>query len=124
VTRDLLLNLPPREFAREEGVASLLLRVQNDGLRPHLTHWQADFRRWWDRALSLEENKDRSPQEIQRDYRRYTELVNDLKRTNTELSKYADELLVIARAVKRKPMAKKAIPAPPVPEHPPDVPTV
>lgn len=49
-TRNLLLELPPREFERPSGVATLILKVQNDGIRPHLTRWQADFRRWWDRV--------------------------------------------------------------------------
>ncbi len=97
-TRALLLDLPPREFERESGVATLILKVQNDGVRPHLTAWQADFRRWWQRTECLEENKERSPQEIQRDYPRYGELVTDLQKTNMELRKYADELLRLAKA--------------------------
>lgn len=40
-TRALLLDLPPREFERTSGVATLILKVQNDGVRPHLTAWQA-----------------------------------------------------------------------------------
>lgn len=119
VTRELLLELPPHEFEREEGVAALLLRVTNDGLRPHLTRWQSDFRRWWDEAIKTDENLMKSPQEIQRQYPRYTELVADLKQTNTELSKLADELLAIARARKQKPVRRaKLIPLPPTPQHP------
>jgi hypothetical protein len=101
-TRNLLLELPPREFERTSGVASLILRVQNDGIRPHLTRWQADFGRWWVRAEKSAANEDRSPQSIQRDYPQYGELVADLHRTNTELAKFADELLKIARADRRR----------------------
>jgi len=93
-----------------------MLRVQNDGLRPHLTRWQADFRKWWDRANRLEQNAATSPQEIQRQYPRYAALVDDLKTTNTELSKFADELLGIARAPHQKaPAAPAVIPLPPTP---------
>ncbi len=85
IIRALLLDLPAREFQIQQGLASLMLRVQNDGLRPHLTRWQADFRRWWDHANALQENAALPPQELQRQYPRYAELVEDLKTTNTEL---------------------------------------
>lgn len=98
-TRALLLELPPAEFAKDDRLASLMLRVLNDGVRPHLTRWQADFRRWWDAASRAPENADCSPQEIQRGYPRYAELLVDLQRTNTELSRFADELLNVARGV-------------------------
>ncbi len=109
-TRTLLLELPPAEYAKDDGLASLMLRVQNDGVRPHLTRWQADFRRWWTVALSAPENGQRSPQEIQRDYPRYGDLLADLQRTNTELSKFADELLVVARG--GRPRKRRVIAAP------------
>lgn len=102
VTRDLLLELPPHEFEREDGIAPLLLRVINYGLREHLTHWQSDYRKWWDEVAKDTNSRGKSPQELQRQYPRYSDLVFDLKRTNTELSKLADELLIIARARKRK----------------------
>jgi hypothetical protein len=122
VTRDLLLNLPPREFQREEGVASLMLRVLNDGVRPHLTRWQADFRRWWEAAVVSDENRGKTPQEIQRQYPRYTELIADLRNTNTELSKFADKLREISSGRRRKRLPKKkVIPLPPTPEHPSEV---
>jgi hypothetical protein len=96
-TRDLILELPSDQFQVRDGLASLMLRVQKDGVRPHLTRWQADFRWWWERATNSRRNRGRSPQEIQRQYPRYSELVSDLQRTNVELSKFADELLDIAR---------------------------
>jgi len=117
-TRELLLALPPREFQRENGVASLMLRVMNDGVRPHLTHWQFKYRRWWEEAGVANENRGKSPQEIQRNYPHYDALVDDLKRTNTELSKFADELLAIARRSKRKTRPQKIVPIPPSQEHP------
>src|SRR5713226_3529347 len=78
VTRDLLLDLPPHEFEREESVAALLLRVINGGLRPYLTHWQSDFRTWWEETAKAPDNKGKSPQEVQREYPRYAELVSEL----------------------------------------------
>ncbi len=121
VTRELLLELPPHEFEREEGVAALLLRVTNGGLRPHLTRWQSDFRKWWEEAVKAADNHGKSPQELQRQYPQYGELVSDLKQTNTELSKLADELLTIARARKHKPSRpSKVLPLPPTLESAPE----
>lgn len=108
-TRDLLLGLPPREFERPSGVATLILKVQNDGIRPHLTRWQADFRKWWERAGHLEINQERSPQQVQREYPGYDTLVADLQRTNTELQKYADELLRIAKPDRRPSLRERLL---------------
>jgi hypothetical protein len=118
-TRELLIALPPREFQRENGVASLMLRVMNDGVRPHLTQWQFKYRKWWEEAVVATENRSKSPQEIQRQYPYYIALVADLKKTNTELSKFSDELLAIARRSKpRLARPEKIVPIPPNREHP------
>lgn len=96
-TRDLLLNLPPKTFQKPDGISALLLRVLNNGLRPHLTRWQSDFRTWIENARREDEFMGMSPVELQQRYPRYSSLVEDLKVTNTELSKLADELYLIAR---------------------------
>jgi hypothetical protein len=101
ITRDLLCSVPIRNLQGEQTLADLILRVQNDGLRPHLTKWQAPFRRWWTNAIELPENHARSPQEIQRQFPAYDELVNDLQRMNTEVAKFAEELLRIVRPPRR-----------------------
>ena len=119
--RELLLELPPHEFERETGIAPLVLRVMNDGLRPHLTQWQAHFKMWWAEAIKDTSYRGKSPQEVQQHYPHYGELVADLRRTNTELSKLADELLVIARARKQKGAhSVKVTPLPPTPESAPE----
>lgn len=112
IVRDLLSQLPLKEIKRKESVADLLIRVQNFGLRPHLTKWQSDFRKWWQLAMSIKANKDRSPQQIQADYPKYVELVEDLQRMNVELNSYADSLLLIARQ-KKAPKPRKVKPVPP-----------
>jgi hypothetical protein len=119
VTRDLLIELPLREFQRDEGLASLMLRVLNDGIRPHLTIWQSDFTKWWEIANTNEENHNKTPHQLQSEYPRYQDLVAELKQTNTELSKFADELLKIASGRGRI-RVKKISPQPPSPEHPPE----
>lgn len=66
-------------------------------MRPHLTRWQAAFRRWYGQALVDEANKGKSPQEIQRGFPEYDELVADLKRANETLQGYRDTLGDIVR---------------------------
>lgn len=114
ITRELLLELPPHEFQRQQGIAALMLRVLNGGVRPHLTKWQAEYRAWSETSGKSAKYKNLKPQEIQRKFPRYTELVSDLKHTNTELSKLADELKEFSSPAKRKGMRRKKI----VPEAP------
>src|SRR5260370_18937875 len=78
-TRLLLLELPPHEYAKDDGLAALMLRVLNDGVRPHLSRWQADFRCWWAAFIERPENVGRRPQELQRELPRVAELVADLE---------------------------------------------
>jgi hypothetical protein len=101
VARALLLELPPDDRKRHDDVARLIVRVLNDGLRPMLTRWHADYRHWWKAAVKSPSNATRSPQEIQRDYPRYQELVADLRRMNGELGKFADELAAVASGTRR-----------------------
>jgi hypothetical protein len=100
ITRDLMCGIPLKAPRNPGNIADLMLRVQNDGLRPHLTRWQAPFRRWWATALDAPENRTKSPQEIQRSFPKYEDLVRDLGQMNVEMSKYAEDLLQIARPTK------------------------
>lgn len=95
--RELLSKLPLSEVQRPDNIADLLLRVQNYGFRPCLTKWQALFRRWWSHAIEQRSNRSRSPQEIQQGFPRYQEILSDVQAMNSELAKYADELLRLAR---------------------------
>ena len=96
-TRDLLSDLPPKNFQNPDGISAQLLRILNDGLRPHLTRWQSDFRTWIGNARKKDEFMSMSPVGLQKRYPRYSSLVEDLKDTNTELSELADGLYLIAR---------------------------
>jgi hypothetical protein len=73
----------------------LLVDALNKGLRPHLTRWQARFRHWYDEAPKKSPAK--SPQEIQRDYPHYRELVDDLIKVNKQLVEYAGIIRQIAQ---------------------------
>jgi hypothetical protein len=68
----------------------LLIAVLNEGLRSHLTRWQARFSRWYTAAEGR--RPDDEPQEIQRSYPEYAELVANLKVSNVLLIELASDL--------------------------------
>ncbi len=95
LTRDEIKTLSGNlleDNAKSEELIRLSTDILNKGLRPHLTEYQARFRRWYNDALTKPENKNRSPQEIQKGYPRYTELIASMKAVNKVLMQYADQL--------------------------------
>ncbi len=98
INRELLMQLPLDDVRREKGIAKLQMRVLNEGLRPHLTKWQARFRSWWKKELSNPDNANLTPQEIQRKFPQYGELIADIKVLNSQLDRYSEELLNIAKS--------------------------
>lgn len=94
-TRDYLIELPAHDLEDNENAQEIVkfsTDVLNEGLRPHLTKWQGKFRKWYDDALKEPENKELSPQEIQKKYSHYDEIVKDMKLVNKELYNYSQEL--------------------------------
>ena len=75
----------------------LLTDILNKGLRPHLTEYQAKFRKWYTTALSDTKNNNLSPQQIQTQYENYSDLINSMGAVNQLLIKYAESLKEIAR---------------------------
>ena len=90
VIRLLLEDIPADRIGNAKGLIELTTKVLNNGLRPHLTMWQAKYRAWYNKAL--EDNTNTSPQDIQKEFPEYQSLVADLKKTNDIMIKYADEL--------------------------------
>lgn len=78
-----------------QELVRLLVDALNKGLRPHLTQWQARFRHWYEEAIN--QNVGKSPQEVQRDYPQYRELVDDLIKVNKQLVEYASVIKQIAQ---------------------------
>jgi hypothetical protein len=97
INRELLMQLPLEDVKRDNGLAQLQMKVLNEGVRPHLTKWQAQFRIWWKRELNNPDNSNLTPQEIQRKFPRYDELIEDIKVLNSQLDEYSNELLIIAK---------------------------
>lgn len=79
-----------------KDLIKLLSDILNIGLRPHLTEHQAKFRKWYNSALTLEENKNKTPQQIQSEYSDYENLFESMKAVNQlliEHSKRLDEII-------------------------------
>ncbi len=96
--RELISQIPAR-LVREDSATQQLVTIAteslNKGLRPHLTKWQARFRNWYD--AQSEALKTKTPQEVQREFPKYDELIADLRRVNQELIQYAGELHKLVR---------------------------
>jgi hypothetical protein len=87
VTRELIKDVPVSKFRRRdtEKIIRLSIEVLNSGIRPHLTKWQARFRRWYERALDAEARLDLAPQDVQKDFPAYESLKDDLMRVTNNL---------------------------------------
>lgn len=88
--------MPQSKFASTPQLIELSLKILNIGLRPHLTKWQAKYRKWYAIEIEKQENEDKTPQEIQKKYSHYVELVDDLKITNQRMMEYKELLYEIA----------------------------
>lgn len=71
-------------------LVKLLTDILNKGLRPHLTEYQAKFRKWY--SEKLEENKSLSPQQIQAQYEEIEPLMQSMKEVNRTLIEYSAQL--------------------------------
>jgi len=99
VLRDLTKSIPAHRMRECEDTCKLvgiMLRVLNEGLRPHLTRWQARFRQWYEAEKKATGSERRSPQDIQRGFPQYAELVADLKRVNAGFLEFAASLARLA----------------------------
>lgn len=95
ITRDLIKDIPPsklRSGKSIQGLIRLAIDVLNIGLRPHLTRWQARFRRWYEAESRKEENLLVEPQELQKKFPRYDELRDDMERVNAHLIFYREQM--------------------------------
>lgn len=95
--RDLVKSIPAhqlRDCSDTRKLVDWLVRVLNEGLRPHLTRWQAKFRRWYEHESS--QHPGLPPQELQRRFPEFAALVKDLKEVNVQLVEYAAWLRTVA----------------------------
>jgi hypothetical protein len=98
VTRDLIKSIPATQVKRgsTQAIVRLSIEVLNEGLRPHLTRWQARFRSWYNRELKRYEADTGTsvldPQQIQAAFPQYEELKKDLERVNNALIRYRSKM--------------------------------
>ena len=99
VTRELIKDLPASKLGKSDTkkLILLLIEVLNKGIRPHLTKWQAKFRKWYENESKNEASMNLSPQEIQKKFPQYDDLMTDLELTNKNLIKYKDKVHEIFR---------------------------
>lgn len=94
ISRNLLKEFPMSKLNNKNStvIINITIRILNGDLRNHLTKWQAKFRRWYE--LELENNKESSlsPQDIQKKFPEYNELVKDMKTVNSALVNYVNIL--------------------------------
>ena len=90
VTRELLKTVPVTQARNEstQKIIKISIDVLNDVLRPHLTTWQARFRRWFENEMAKKENIDKEPQEVQAEFKKFDELKTDLLEVNQRLINY------------------------------------
>lgn len=83
--RELLKDIPGNRIPYSGDLIELTEKVLNMGLRPHLTKWQAKYRRWYEEELKTDSG---TPQDIQKKYPEYDALVEDLIETNEKMIEY------------------------------------
>ena len=93
-TRALLEEIPASRIPYSKELIDLVNNMLNGGLRPHLSKWQAKYRSWHKAHISQLENF--TPQEYQRTYPEYQQLVQDLLTTNKVMLSYKELMYNIA----------------------------
>ena len=83
--RELLKDIPGNRIPYSGDLIELTEKVLNIGLRPHLTKWQAKYRRWYEEELKRDSG---TPQDIQKKYPEYGALIEDLIETNEKMIEY------------------------------------
>ncbi len=105
VTRDLIKGIPVSQIRRAstQAIITLSIEVLNQGMRPHLTRWQARFRHWYERQTKRYDSdpagaKVPDPQQIQSEFPHYAELKSDMERVNQGLIRYRQKMYELVMA--------------------------
>lgn len=95
IIRDEIKTVPGKYLKNHDSTKALIglsRKILNEVLRPHLTEFQAKYRKWYEIENEKPENKILTPQEIQKKFPEFTELINSMKSVNLILIDYANEL--------------------------------
>ncbi len=101
VTRELIKDVPVSRFQRKdtEKIIRLSIDVLNVGLRPHLTKWQARYRKWYETEFGKNESVDLEPQQIQKEYPHIEQLEADLLLVNKRLIGYRAKMYELISSI-------------------------
>lgn len=102
ITRNLFKELPVTKLQQSQKLIEITETILNKYMRPHLTKYQAKFRRWYANACAEKENSLLSPQEIQSKYPDFEELTEDLQKTINLIKVYKNTLKTICFGKKQK----------------------
>ncbi|MCL4815019.1 MAG: hypothetical protein KJZ56_00145 [Flavobacteriales bacterium] len=93
--REEIKNLPGEILVDNHNTKKLIdltVQILNEGLRPHLTEYQAEFRKWYDHELKKDTDNKRSPQQIQKDFPKHDQLIKSMLDVNETLRAYSEQL--------------------------------
>lgn len=98
VTRDLIKTIPisKANSPSTQKITSLSIDVLNQGLRPHLTKWQARFRAWYAHGLQDANRAGVDPQTLQQRFPEFAALKDDLNSVNAKLIAYRRAMKMVA----------------------------
>ena len=98
IARELLKEIPVEKIQddKETSLVEISIQILNKCIRPHLTKWQAKYRKWYENELEKNKEKQISPQEIQKEYEYYDEMVEDILNVNKKIKEYSKILYSIA----------------------------
>lgn len=99
VTRELIktVSVSKVRHPSTRNIINLSIDVLNNGLRPHLTKWQARYRHWYEAEIDRIDKKSNEytvldPQSIQQKFPKYDELKSDLLAVNGRLISYRNSM--------------------------------
>lgn len=97
ISRELLKEIPVSKFKNNttKTIIEVAIKIMNDGMRPHLTKWHAKYNKWYESEIQKECNFEKTPQEIQKKYPQYDELLSELIKQNEKLINYRNILYKI-----------------------------
>ncbi len=97
VTRELIKDIPVSKVRNDSTskIINLSVEVLNEGLRPHLTKWQARYRHWYEKQLDKSDDVD--PQSLQKRFPAYDALTSDMLEVNKRLIKYRQKMIDLVK---------------------------
>ena len=92
IIRSEIKNIPGEYLVNNSAkeLINLTIQILNEGMRPHLTTYQAKFRSWYE--LKLKEQEGDAPQKIQKGYPDYDELIESMLGVNQLLIIFSNKL--------------------------------